>query len=289
MVMNTGAMETQLIDWSTTQVTPTRVKIDLVALEDAVVPLYNASGVVSMFHDMIESVRPRISFNLHETRKMKPWSFSPLKLDSYERIDDNPGFYRVKKRTRGCWFFKTLDVNVAQLLLESWHADHDPHLYKLPMKIDRVIATNHSYDQFPEEVSFVTMQFHSPSFFFRARKEGRKRVIERFDFTVENILKIQSWKLDKLGLVSKGVDVENIIPLLRIIRDDTTMKRMFITRNDGNGVVPFEGKQGFITFKINGTVEEREMIWEILRLSTFIGIGSKTGMGFGHCSIKSWK
>lgn len=283
----------KLVEWSTTKVTPIHAKFDLVAMKDAGIPLYNMSGVSGMLYDMIEAARPRVASNLHGSNDLKFWSFSPVKFEKYVPVDGKKGFYAVKKGTRATWFFNTLDPNVIALLVHSWKEGRALHLFSLPLKIDRVEAEDHSYDRFPGDARFVTMQLHSPVVFSQAKKKGRgereRRVIEKFAFTGENLLRFQLWKLDKAGLIEKGVDVESIAPLLRVLRDDTTERSMFITRHDGKGAVPFRGKQGFVTFKLNGTIEEREMIWEILRLSTFTGIGSKTGMGFGHCSIKSWR
>lgn len=286
---NNNSVET--IRWKES-INPFRSKFDLAATGDAEIPLYNISGVVGMFYDMIEEARPRVASNLHGNNELKSWSFSPVKFDRYTKTD-RKGYYKVRKGSKASWFFNTLDPNVIKLLLHSWKEGRQLHLYTLPLKIERVIAEDHSYDRFPDEVSSVTMQLHTPTVFMKRRKKGRgekeRRVTDRFEFNGENFLRFQLWKLEKAGLIGKGVDVESISPLFRVLRDDTTERSLFVTRGDGKGVVGIRGKQGFVTFKLNGTMEEREMIWEILRLSTFVGIGSKTGMGFGHASIKSWR
>lgn len=284
----------ELIEWNTVNVVPIHAKFDLVALDDAEIPLYNVSGVTGMLYDMIEEANARASYNLHEQRKseLKPWSFSPVKFERFQKTG-RKGYYTVEKGTRASWFFNTLDPNVIRLLVQSWKEGRDLHLHSLPLKIEKVTAEDHSYDRFPEDARVVTVQLHSPAFFSKTRKKGRgdreRRVTEFLDFNGRNILRFQIWKLETAGVIKAGVDVESIAPLLRVVRDDTVERALFATRNDGKGVIWFRGKQGFVTFKLNGTMEEREMIWEILRLSTFVGIGSKTGLGLGHASIKSWR
>ena len=271
-----------VITWNDGSFHPFHAKIDIVVLEDGDIPLLNVSGIVGMFYSMIERSSSIASTNMHDGKSMKPWSFSSVRFQHRPlKVDGKKGFYRIKKGSRASWFFNTLDGNVMQLLIHSLRDDNALHLHSLPMRVER----------FPEDVRYVTMQFHSPTFMTRiSRNQGcGKKTLEKIDINGANLLDFQTWKLDMLGLISKGVEPSSIKTLLRVVRDDTSERTMFITRKDGNGVIPFKGRQGYMTFKLNGTMEEREMVWKILWLSQFTGIGSKTGMGFGHCSIKSWK
>lgn len=255
-------------------------KINIVAENDAQIPLYNLSAYQGMIFNTIEDFDAQVSYRYHLNHNIKPWSFSLLKMKKYEKTDTR-GVYSIKKGTHGYWILNTIDSKAFEAFLKTHKRDTHLNLNSLKLKIKSIEYENKTYQSFPEkEFKTITIQLHTPTYFYRANTK------EILPFTEETFLESQLRKLQSLNLIT-SFDVIRLRPFIRIIRDDTSNK--YLSMTIGDQIFRGYGSIGYITFKLSGEINVKELLWELFHISQFTGIGTRSSMGFGHNSIISIK
>nr|MDO8111925.1 CRISPR system precrRNA processing endoribonuclease RAMP protein Cas6 [Candidatus Sigynarchaeota archaeon] len=277
-----GIPQVEPVQWAWAGHVLVHCKIDVIALNDATVELYTMTGCLGMMYALVEVSNPRLSKALHATSVVKPWSFSLLKMDTYQKTGEK-GKYVVKKGTRGYWIVNTIDPGVRDATISLMNSGAKLHFNRLELGIEKIEHHDLSYAGYPETgIDTITVQLHSPTFFYEA---ATKRMVP---FTSRAYIDFQLRKLKDAGIVA-GYSIDDIDPFIRVLRDDTTEKWLQVSSPGKPGIVSRKGKVGFVTFKLSGDDDARQIAWEIIHASQFTGIGSRTSMGFGHNSIKSFK
>lgn len=253
------------------------MELTLQSLEKGDIPLYNMTPYYGMLFDVIESSNPVVSKELHDTRKngeSMPWSFGLLNIKHSK--SHQKGYYSIEKNTQGSILLKTVDPNIIECVISAYKNHYTLHFNSLPFKITKLEIHDHSFDVPPSEWNTMTINFHTVTFL---RKEG-----EEIEFTAKNLVDFQMNKLAKMGIAHPlEFDID---PYVRILKDYTQMKYLHITSfyNDKKSCAR-KGKVGKIVMKVNGSEEMKDVIWNLFKISEYIGVGNRSSMGFGNISI----
>lgn len=252
-----------------------RCILHLSAKNKAEIPLYNASAIQGMVYNTVENAYPKLAYMLHHQRGARPWSFSMLTSKKALKKSTR-GYFSVVEGDSFLFFLNTTSEHVAL----SFKQAKLLHLNQLELEVQTIEIKDYTYFTYPEkEVKTVTIRLDTPTFFFDSRKK------EFLEFTVETFLSYQLHKFFSLGLITEEYSADSLYPLLRLLRDDTSDGYLSLSRNNDKGVIDYHGKKGQLTFKLNGTEEEKALLWDLLFISQITGIGSRTSLGFGHNSI----
>ena len=134
--------------------------------------------------------------------------------------------------------------------------------------------------EIPEPLNTVTIRLETPTFFYNALKKHLEH------FSIETFLNFQCEKFKRLGIVN--LDPTELYPYLILVQDYSRESTGYVTNKDNKSeIIPFKGRVGNVTFKIGGNPLEKSIMWKILYLSEYTGIGSRTTRGFGHNFIMS--
>lgn len=267
--------ETSLIEWNdNNKYQLINCKVNFITENHAQIQLYNLSPYLGMIYDTIENIDAKIAYQYHNSGNVKPWSFSLLKMHNYKKANER-GFYYIKKGTRGFWVFNTIDLKIFEVLLETFKQELLLHFNQLKMKL---ISIDYGNKEIFQKNSFktITTQLHSPTYFYRVKEK------EYLPFTERTFLDFQLNKFKLLGLI-KHFNIDLLLPFIRIIKKYT--KKKYLSISIGEQTVRMYGNLGFITFKINGDDFTKELLWKLIHISQFTGIGTRSSMGFGHNSI----
>lgn len=259
-------------------------KIDLVAIKDATVDLFNASAHSGSFYGLIESTDPKLAKTMHKSTIVKPWSFSTILFPAGAKRDGD-GYHHVRAGSKGFWIMNTTSTAVRNAIVAVATQGKRIHLGRAEIAVQRVAVDDRTFTGYPGEekdIDTITVKIHSPAFWYNATTKKFEQ------FSARVFLEHQLRKMNDLGIVTRREnDMNDIEPYFRVLRDDTSRKSMSITVDGKTRLI--HGIAGHITFKLSGDGETKQMVWEILHASQFTGIGTRTSMGFGHCSITSIK
>ncbi len=260
---------------------PVKIKFNFIARNDATIPLYNHSMLLGAIYELFAQVDPVFSYKQHKSTLVKPWSFSLLKFYEQTEKTNYEGYYRVNKGNKGYFFVKSINPYIKTLIQRFGEMEKIFHIGKLEAIVEKSqVETNNLHDV-PDNLDTVVIRLETPTFFYNSRTKTEDSL------SSETLLNYQSEKFKQLGIID--VDPEQLYPYFWFLNDYTEDSWGYITSNvDKSKVISFKGKVGRIKFKIVGTSFERAVIWKLLSLSEFTGIGTRTSMGFGHNSLESF-
>ncbi|MFW6130325.1 MAG: CRISPR system precrRNA processing endoribonuclease RAMP protein Cas6 [Atribacterota bacterium] len=269
----------EVISWTDKNYNLYRIKIEFETLNTGKIPLFNLSMIQGMFLSLIEDVNYKISRIVHDNHKMKPWSFSLLYPDKYEK-SSKKGFYKIKKGTRCKWFFHTISKGFKDIIISAFKEGLTVNFKHIKGKIKKLKVEDHTYQTPPEEgFKFIKIKLHSPTFFYLQEKN------KLLEFSIESLFIAQLKKLKKLGFI-KEYNKEKLLLLVRIyesyLQERSCVIKKYGYRSENKDLF---GKYGNFVIKVNGSFKNKTSIWELFNLSQFLGIGSKSSMGFGHNSL----
>lgn len=264
------------------KITPVNCKLILITQNDADIPLTNHSKVQGTFYNLLSQVNPKIMYQYHKSTLVKPWSFSYLRFYFKQPRSEKRGFTHIRRGQRGYINIKTIDSDIHELIKKYVNERESLEIGSLKLIIERVEFEHGNLNKVPQSIDTITVKLETPTFFYNARK----RTLDKF--TAETFLNYQCEKFKQLGIVN--LEAEELYPYLRIVQDYTQKRRGYISNMiDKNKVISLEGQVGNITFKIVGNSFERTLMWKLVYLSEFTGIGIRTSLGFGYNSIISIK
>ncbi len=264
------------------EITPVKAKLILITQNEANIPLTNHSKVQGTFYNLLSQINPKLTYQYHISTRVKPWSFSYLRFYSKQLKSEKKGFTHIKEGQRGYIEIKTIDSDIYMLLKIYANEKETLQIGDLNLIIERAEFEHGNLKKAPQTLDTITVRLETPTFFYNARKKTFDR------FTGETFLNYQCEKFKQLGVVN--LEAEELYPYLRIVQDYTQNRLGYISSMaDKNKVIPLNGQVGIITFKIVGNEFERNLMWKLIYLSEFTGIGVRTSLGFGYNSIISIK
>ncbi len=232
-----------------------------------------------MIYNVLERVTPQLADYFHNNNEVKPWSYSLLNLNKYEKVK-RKGFYKVNKDTQGYWILNTTKQELFEVFLEFEKLGFMFDFYGLELKITSIEYHNKTYREIPKNFNTITLHLHSSTYFYRAK------IKKRLDFTEKSFLEFQLRKFCSMKIIS-NFSIEKILPFIKIVKSELTEKGLSFTINNKSKIDNIIGSNGYITFQISGDLEMKRNLFEIIRISEFTGIGTRTSLGFGHNSIVS--
>ena len=259
-----------------------KYRINFECINTASVLLSNHSMISGAIYNMIAQINPIFSYKLHKTTTVKPWSYSLLKFVEKPLKTEKKGFSLIKRGMQGFFFLKTIDTRVSDCLLKYAEDIDSMTIGKLKLKIQQILIEEGRMDNSPDAINTVTIRLETPTFFYNSSTKKQE------SFTGEVFLSSQCDKINQLGIMS--LNSEELFPYLWVLSDNTQESWGYLTdRNSKRNAIPFKGRVGYITFKIVGSSFVRDLIWKLIYLSEFTGIGTRTSVGFGHNSITTIK
>lgn len=265
-----------------TILTPIKCKIEFIAQNSACVSLKNHSIMQDAVYNIFAQIDPLFSYAHYNLNSVKPWSFSLLKFNTLPVRSIQRERTLIKPGVRGYFFLKTIDPKVYKILMQFMRKNKLFQVGKLKIIIERIETFEGDLYDIPESIDSITVRLEAPTFFYN----NRLRLLE--EFSAETLLNYQCEKFKQLDIMD--IKSKQLYPYLRIFGNNTRESVGYITNSNNNDqALPFRGIVGNITFKIYGNSFERILIWKILYLSEFTGIGTRTSMGFGHSSLISVK
>lgn len=265
----------------TTNLVPVKCKLNFIANNTAEVPLRNHSMVMGAIFGLIAQVDPIFSYKLHKSTTVKPWSFSLLKFYEHPVNSLREGYSLVKRGTRGFFFIKSVYRKLQEILVQFSMRRKILHIGKLRINIEKITTENKNLKDTPPNIDTITVRLESPTFFY----DNRTKIQEQL--SSETFLKYQCEKFKQLEILN--IEPEQLFPYMWVLKDKTQESWGYITKSrNKNETIGFKGQVGEVIFKIVGNPLERSIIFKILALSEFTGIGTRTSMGFGHNTLKNF-
>jgi len=252
-------------------------KIILEAMNDATITLYNASVYQGMVYNMIENVNPKLAYVLHENGTVKPWTFSVLQFP-FNKTNEK-GNYTIQKGLRGSWVIATTRKAIMDAIMQSSTQGKVLNFGILALRIVTIEMHDGSRVGCPDGITSIIIHLDTPTL-LRDLKTGKDRPM-----TAETLLVAVKRKIKQLGVIT-DMDVNALLPFVRVLRDDTRNSAMFVTKIvKRDGVVTQRGRIGYVTLKLVGSDDVKMTVWELLNAMQYTGIGSQTSLGFGHVTI----
>jgi len=263
-----------------TNVTLIKCKFIVNAQNNAQIPLRNHSKIYGAIYNLLFEMNPLLSREIHLSTDVRPWTYSYLKFERKQSKSEKKGFFNVKKGEKGFFFIKTIDPEIGSLIKSYALKNKHFRIDALNVFIEGLNVSIGNLQEIPEPLNTVTIRLDTPTFFYNALENHLE------NFSVESFLNFQCEKFKRLGIVN--LDPTELYPYLILIQDYTHESTGYVTNKDNkNEIIPFKGRVGNITFKIGGNPLEKSIMWKILYLSEYTGIGSRTTRGFGHNFIMS--
>ncbi len=260
------------------KIVPVNCKLNFITNNAAEVPLRNHSMLQGAIFGLLAQVDPVYSYKLHKSSAVKPWSFSLLKFYEKPEKSDRNGYSLIKSGQHGYFFLKSIDPKIRRILMQFSTRDKLLHIGKLGVFIEKINLFLGDYKRIPADIDTISIRLDTPTFFY----DNRTKKIE--NLSSEIFLKYQCEKFKQLGIMN--IDPEQLYPYLWILNDNTKESWGYITNLlNKNEPLSFKGLVGEIKFKVVGNLSEKSIIWKILYLSEFSGIGTRTSMGFGHNTL----
>ena len=123
------------------------------------------------------------------------------------------------------------------------------------------------------------MQFHSPTLF---RKHDDDNITTWFD--VEKFMRFQHDAVTRNGWMDEPpCPVDKLVKSIQVIQNNTRSSWMELRRASKN--IRIDGFSGKVEIRVKGDINTKDWITRCIALSQCIGVGSRTSMGFGHCSV----
>ena len=260
-----------------------KCKIDFITKNRAIIPLNNLSMVQGGLYYIIAQTDHDISDMYHLSRSVKPWSFSFLKFIKPPIEAKKSGFSIIDQGVKGYFFLKMTEPQLYKILIDFAANRKILRIndYELMLSIDKVQTDFGSINTIPDNINEITVRLETPVFFYKHALNLHE------ELSSKTLLNYQCDKLKQLGIMN--LEAESLVPYLEINYDDTKEGWGYLKKKKTNESIGYRGVVGTICFKIKGSQLERELIWTILYISEYTGIGTRTSMGFGHNTIISVK
>ncbi len=264
------------------EINPLKCRIRFKTLNSAQVPLKNHSMLRGAIYNIIHQIDPVFAYAINKSTVVRPWSFSLLNFHNKVQKTEKQGFYSIEKGFKGFFTLKTIDSRIVNFLKEYIARGLVLHVGQLKIQLQDVDIEQGNFNNIPENIDTMTIRLETPTFFYNNKTKKQEKL------SSEILLNYQCEKFKQLGIIN--MEPEQLYPYLWILEEYTREQLGYLTSKiDKTKSIAFRGIVGNITFKIYGSSFERSLIWKLLYLSEFTGIGTRTSSGFGHNTLVSVK
>nr|MDO8115102.1 CRISPR system precrRNA processing endoribonuclease RAMP protein Cas6 [Candidatus Sigynarchaeota archaeon] len=237
----------------------------------------NHSDVHGMILSFMKAHDEGISAKMHEHGTRKPWSFSRIFFDIATPVPESRWFH-VREGIGGQFFINTTSEDVYTALVSGLSRHIQSRLNDIALELmDIDCETTDLATVTP--VPAITMVFHTPTFF---REYADAQITTEFD--LGKLIRFQCLALTRAEMAFIDPDrlLKNVTVGSKLLKPATGM----LHEKDKNIVWP-----GFVgEIELCCTATDPAIIKDFVTMaigSQFIGVGSRTSIGFGHVTVKS--
>jgi CRISPR-associated endoribonuclease Cas6 len=225
---------------------------------------------------MLRDSNPELSRKLHEPRSRKPWSFSPVFFDASKPV---PGsrWCHVREKTGGRFFVNTTSADVYAAVMEASMARRRYNINDITIELGDIECNDTMIASIlpSRECEII---FHSTTF-FRDHADAEKT--ETLDPGL--LARFQCDALEKAGIVT--IDRERLAKHVTIARQNTRSSTGIVNK-DGREVA-IHGFAGTAVLRCTSPDPSIQRDFALVMATLpYTGTGSRTSMGFGHCSVR---
>jgi CRISPR-associated endoribonuclease Cas6 len=250
--------------------------VKFVVKNDGVIPSRNAGAVHGAIMDLVKKSNPALSRKLHGKRRRKPWSFSKPFFNRCKHVGAGR-FLLVTSGTTGYFHVNTLDRNVHGAFMQSIITGKAFRIGEL--KCDILSVDSKEIDRVPDNPARIDIQFHSPALF---RDHDDDTSTAWFD--PEKLVRFQHDAVTRNALMEEPpVPVDELVNLVLVERSE--IRSSWAKLHRGGIDIRVNGFTGTVTLRLRGNINARKWLARMFTVSQCTGIGSRTSLGFGHCSV----
>jgi CRISPR-associated endoribonuclease Cas6 len=236
----------------------------------------NHSDAHALLLAMLLDSNPGLSMKLHEPRARKPWSFSPVFFDRESPVPGSKWFH-VREGTGGRFFVNTTSSDVYAAVMEASMSRRRYRVNDIAIELGDIECDDVDLRGVPPaRESEVT--FRSTTFF---REHSDAERTETLD--AKMLIRFQCDAMEKAGMVT--VDRDRLAKHVTISRQNTRASTGIVNK-DGIELA-IHGFAGVAVLRCTspdpGAVKDFALVMASL---PYFGAGSRTSMGFGHCSVR---
>jgi CRISPR-associated endoribonuclease Cas6 len=236
----------------------------------------NHSDAHALLMAMLRDSNPTLSKQLHEPRARKPWSFSRVFFDRESPVPDSRWLH-VREKTGGHFFVNTTSADVYASIMEAAMSRRKYRINDIAIELGDIECKESSLQGIPPSRE-CEITFHSTTF-FREFDDGK--VMATLDPVL--LVKFQCDALEKAGIVI--IDRDRLAKHV-IVMSQSTRASTGIVNKDGIELA-IHGFTGSAVLRCTspdpGIVKDFVLVMATMPC---FGAGSRTSMGFGHCSVR---
>ncbi|MCW6036479.1 CRISPR-associated endoribonuclease Cas6 [Spirulina subsalsa FACHB-351] len=238
----------------------------------------------ALFLNLVQAVDPELSAHLHESAAHKPFSLSPLQIQSPRKLPLQWQYKDLIPPGTPCWWrVSLLDDGLFKRLTQLWlnlNPERPWHLGPADLKITSILGTpqpqqpwsnaclyEQLYEQASEDNKILAFSFATPMAF----RQGKYDTAFPSPELVFNSLRSRWNKYSSVPIES--LNLEAIFPSFFEVHSEMV--------NDGR--TKFIGCVGSLTYRIFGSLDAQEIrnFNALADFALYAGVGRKTTMGMG--------
>ena len=236
----------------------------------------NQSDIHAILLGMLRDSEPLISKKLHEHRSRKPWSFSRLFFDKASPVPGS-SWVHVREGTAGHFFMNTMSSDVYTSIMEASMSRRKYRVNDIDIELGDIDCDQAFLDNMKPSRE-VVMTFHSATFF---RDHDDEKKMETLD--PGKLIRFQCDALEKTGIAT--IDRDMLAKHVVIVSQDTR-RASGMVHESGKDIVIY-GFTGIVVLRCTSPDPAVQKDFALVMAAMpYLGCGSRTSMGFGHCSVR---
>ena len=260
----------------TTILTVFHLAIDFIVKKGGIYRSRNHSDVHGLLMAILHDSNPVMSRELHEPGTRKPWSFSLAFFDGAKPVPRSPWFH-VNDGGRGRFFVNTTSPDVYAAIMEASMARRQYRINDIVIELGD-IACNEAILRNIPPTRMVEITFRSTTF-FRDHDDGDATAV----LDPSLLVRFQCDAMTKLGIAT--IDRDRLARHVTAIQQNTRAS-MGIMNKDGREVA-IRGFSGTAILRCTSPDPSIQRDFSLVMASLpYTGAGSRTSIGFGHCSVR---
>jgi len=256
---------------------PISLKLHIVFQNNCEIPFNMHSTIRGTIYKLFREIDPVFSYRIHSSRNIKPFSFSNLQFKYKLSKSKKKGFIKIPSKTSANLTIKGIDPIISKCIYQFSIQNKILHIGQ---GIAKIIRVNYSIPKaIPDSYKTIQIKLHSTTFIKQNLQKLSKQ--HRISLTMENIIDSIVDSIYRIYQIS--INPIDVYPYIIPISKYTSLhnSKGYIM-NKSKQLLTYHGEKGILTYEIIGN---HQLIGKMFQLIEYIGIGSKTSYGFGHCSI----
>ena len=260
-----------------------KCKVSLKFNESFELPDRNHTIAKGIVYNLLSSIDQKFSYELHSTPNINPYSFSLLKFHRRMPKGERKGHIKINRGELATIYINTIHPSVSKCLLQSGIQKKAIKCGTGTVNIEKIDVKIGEIKDVPDIYEKIRVKLHTPMFLKKYNALDKK--YDRIPITVENIIGNMCDALYRIRGVC--IDPNELYPYIRLLNHHSKLyDSIGYKRNPedpfGKPYI-YKGKVGTLVFKITAN---HKIIGKLFNFTEYMGIGSDTSSGFGHCSVR---